>query len=230
MTARVWDQYDAYLFDIDGTLLNCTDAVHYFAFCDALSAIAGRPVNLDGVATHGNVDVAILRDAWGMAGISEEAWRPRLDDARKAMCAQVARNRDELHINVLPGVHEVLSHLKSQGAILAVATGNLAGIGEVKLEHCGLLPYFNFGGYSDQHESRAEVFRAAIEQARMLTSHDAAICVFGDTPADIEAARVNHVDVIAIATGIFDYDSLAALSPTRTLRTLTELSTSATAS
>ena len=24
--ARAWDEYDAYLFDIDGTLLHCTDA------------------------------------------------------------------------------------------------------------------------------------------------------------------------------------------------------------
>ena len=27
-----WDSADAFLFDIDGTLLNSRDAVHYFAF------------------------------------------------------------------------------------------------------------------------------------------------------------------------------------------------------
>ena len=43
---RAWDSYDAYLFDIDGTLLNCTDAVHYFAFCDTLTMLARRPLNL----------------------------------------------------------------------------------------------------------------------------------------------------------------------------------------
>ncbi len=39
--ARRWDAYDAYLFDIDGTLMNCTDAVHYFAFCEALGGWRG---------------------------------------------------------------------------------------------------------------------------------------------------------------------------------------------
>ena len=37
-----WDAYDAFLFDIDGTLLTCTDAVHYFAFCHVFESIAGR--------------------------------------------------------------------------------------------------------------------------------------------------------------------------------------------
>src|SRR5579875_452703 len=41
---RAWDEFDAYLFDVDGTLMNCTDAVHYFAFNDAISAVAGRPL------------------------------------------------------------------------------------------------------------------------------------------------------------------------------------------
>jgi phosphoglycolate phosphatase len=53
---RAWDEFDAYLFDIDGTLINCRDAVHYFAFCESLTRIAGRPMNLDGVVAHGNTD------------------------------------------------------------------------------------------------------------------------------------------------------------------------------
>ena len=73
---RAWDEFDAYLFDIDGTLINCRDAVHYFAFCEALTRIAGRPTNLDGVVAHGNTDVGILRDALHLAKVPDEAWRP----------------------------------------------------------------------------------------------------------------------------------------------------------
>ena len=223
MTVKAWDEYDAYLFDIDGTLLNCTDAVHYFAFCDALSSVAGRPLNLEGVTTHGSVDVAILRDAWTRAGVPEEVWRPRLDEVREQMCAQVERNRTDLRIDVLPGAPEVLQHLRERGAVLGVATGNLAGIGRVKLEHCGLLSSFDFGGYSDAFESRADVFAAAVEQARALTSPTASICVVGDTPADILAAQANGLDVIAVATGTFSYDTLLDVGPTHCLRSLVEL-------
>ena len=223
MTLRAWDEYDAYLFDIDGTLLNCKDAVHYFAFCDALSTVAGRPVNLDGVTTHGSVDVAILRDAWTLAGVPESVWRPRLDEARAHMVAQVQRNREDLRIDVLPGVREVLQHLRQRGAALGVATGNLEGIGQLKLEHCGLLEFFRFAGYSDAFENRPDVIRAALQQARAVTSNDASICVVGDTPADILAARANGLDVIAVATGTFPLEVLRENAPTHCLRSLLDL-------
>src|SRR6185503_10778846 len=50
---RAWDGFDAYLFDVDGTLLNCKDAVHFFAFRNALRTLSGRELNLDGVTAHG---------------------------------------------------------------------------------------------------------------------------------------------------------------------------------
>ena len=52
------------------------------------------------------------------------------------MCEQVTRNRADLRIDVLPGVPELLQHLRAQGKILGVATGNLAEIGRTKLAHC----------------------------------------------------------------------------------------------
>ncbi len=222
---RAWDKYDAYLFDLDGTLLHCTDAVHSIAFCDALTAVAGRPLNLDGVATHGSVDVAILRDGFLKGGVGEDVWRPRLTEIRERMCEQVRNNREELRIEVLPSARDLLGHLRGCGAILGTATGNLEGIGMTKLEHCGLLNFFDFGGYSDAHETRSSVFAAALKKARELTSEDAAICVFGDTPSDIEAARANGLDVFAVSTGVFSFEDLAAFGPTRCLHTLTELLT-----
>ena len=218
-----WDAYDAYLFDIDGTLLNATDAVHYFAFCEALTTLAGRPLNLDGVNAHGNVDNGILRDAFTLANIPDAQWRPRLAEIHQGMCAFVTRDQADLRLNVLPQVPEVLDHLRAKGAVLGVATGNLEGIGRLKLARAGLLDRFHFGGFSDAHEYRHDVFKAAVEQARSLTSLDANICVIGDTPVDIRAAQSNHLDVIAVATGIFSLEALQEASPTRAVATLAEL-------
>jgi phosphoglycolate phosphatase-like HAD superfamily hydrolase len=175
------------------------------------------------VVTHGSVDVAILRDAWALAGVPESTWRPRLDEVRRAMGSQVENNREDLRIDVLPGAREVLAYLRDRGAILGVATGNLAAIGVAKLSQCGLWEWFHFGGFSDAFETRADVFRAALEQARALTSPTASICVLGDTPADVQAAHANSLDIIAVATGIFSYDILAAENPTRCIHTLNDL-------
>ena len=220
---RPWDEYEAYLFDIDGTLMQCTDAVHYFAFCEALSAVAGRSLNLDGVVAHGNVDVGILRDAFQIAHVPEEVWRPRLAEMRSFMCGFVQQRSAELRINLLPQVREVLAHLRGRGAVLGVATGNLAGIGETKLAHCGLLPWFDFGGYSDAYEFRRDVFRGALAKARTLTGESASVCVVGDTPEDIRAAHANALPVIAVATGIYPYEQLLSEHPEWCVHSLAEL-------
>jgi phosphoglycolate phosphatase-like HAD superfamily hydrolase len=220
---RAWDEYDAYLFDIDGTLLNCTDAVHYFAFAEALGSLAGRPLNLDGITVHGNTDVGILRDALNLAGVPQEQWRPNLAATRDAMCRFVKERTQDLAITLLKGVVPVLKHLRARGAKLGVATGNLEGIGRTKLQHIDLLQYFDFGAYSDAYEFRSDVFRSGAEKARELAGGEAAICVFGDTPLDVQAARENRLDVIAVATGIFSYETLQAEAPDRCLHSLEEL-------
>ena len=56
-----WTAFDCYLFDIDGTLLNSRDAVHYYAFHRAVQTVFGLDFRLDGVPVHGNTDVGILR-------------------------------------------------------------------------------------------------------------------------------------------------------------------------
>jgi phosphoglycolate phosphatase-like HAD superfamily hydrolase len=42
---------------------------------------------------------------------------------------------------------------------------------------------------------------------------NASVCVVGDTPRDIEAARANRLPVIAVATGRSSFDELNELRP-----------------
>lgn len=220
---RRWDEYDAYLFDIDGTLLNCTDATHYFAFCSVLSSLAERPMNLDGVVAHGNTDIGIVRDALALAGIADDAWRPRLPQIRTRMCQFVKEHESELCIGPTPGVVEVLQYLRNKRAVLGVATGNLEQIGRLKLELGGLLQYFDFEAYSDEFESRADVIRYALRGIRRICMPNGALCIVGDTPADIRAAHLNGVDVIAVATGNYSIDELEAAGPEICVTSLQQL-------
>lgn len=218
-----WDAFDVYLFDIDGTLINCSDATHYFAFCHAMKQLSGRDLTLDGVVAHGNTDVGILRDAFTRGGIPESEWRPRLAEARTIMCDFVQSHQHELCTEVLPSVRELLSYLRTRGAKLGVATGNLERIGKLKLQNAGLLDLFDFAGWSDDHESRSDVFRATVTCARNLYGPVASMCVLGDTPADIVAAHTVGLPVIAVATGIFSYDQLTQEEPEACLHSFSEL-------
>jgi phosphoglycolate phosphatase len=223
VNGRPWDSFDAYLFDIDGTLLNCTDAVHYFAFCDTLRTVSGREMTLEGVTAHGNTDVGILRDALAVAGVNETEWRPRLLDIQKTMGRFVAQREAELCATALPSVHEVLAHLRARGAILGIATGNLEEIGKLKLKAAGLLDYFSIGGWSDRYEYRADVFGGAIELMRAATHPGAAMCVLGDTPADVLAAHVNDLPVIALCSGVYSHEQLMKTKPDLCLQSFEEL-------
>lgn len=219
---RRWNSYDAYLFDIDGTLLRC-GAVHYFAFCEALTALAGRPLNLEGVTTEGNTDIGILRDALTLANVPDEVWRPRAAETRAAMCQYVEQNREQLNATLMPGVLDVLEGLRKGGAVLGIATGNVEGIARLKLRSCGIEQYFQFAACSDEHEHRAEIFRCGLDKARSIAGAAATICVIGDTPADIQAAKGNGLDIIAVATGVHSFGELAAEKPTWCLKSLKEL-------
>ncbi len=220
---RAWDEYDAYLFDIDGTLLNCHDAVHYFAFCEALQTLSGMPLDLAGIVTHGNTDVGILRDALSRGGVAEAEWRPGLQVALDGMSRFVAEREEDLCAEPIPGIEEILKYLHERSAALGVATGNLEKIGWLKLKRAGLAHWFHFGGFSDRFEYRRDVFRAALEQARERAGNAALVCVVGDTPLDVQAAHDNGLDVIAVATGTFAFEQLAAAQPTRCVHSLTEL-------
>jgi phosphoglycolate phosphatase-like HAD superfamily hydrolase len=208
-----WDQYDAYLFDIDGTLLRDPGRVHYNAFSKACLEVLGHPLSLEPVTVAGSTDPRILRDAFAAAGIADETWRPHQPRLLEAICSAVEREAASMQLTIMPGVVDALRHLAAAGKWLGVATGNLESIGWLKLERSELRQHFTFGGFSDAHEQRADMIAAAAAAARKLAGAHASVVVVGDTPSDIEAARANALPVIAVATGHSSFDRLLEHPP-----------------
>ena len=208
-----WDGQDAYLFDIDGTLLRSRDRVHVDSFTATLQKVMGPAVTLEGVALAGNTDTSILREACAQAGISPDVLEPQLAAITDAICHNVARRKHEMQPMLMPGVEDTLQYLADRGAILGLATGNLEMIGWIKMERAGLREWFRFGGFSDQFPLRAELVGDAAKKARELARPSATVCVVGDTPRDIEAAHANSLPVVAVATGHFSFDELMQHQP-----------------
>jgi phosphoglycolate phosphatase-like HAD superfamily hydrolase len=208
-----WDSADAYLFDIDGTLLNSRDAVHYFAFRTAIRDVLGIEASIDGVPVHGNTDVGILRAVLQRAGMKDRAIDAHMPQIVSRMCAEVQQNREQLNPVLCPSILELTHHLQSRGKLLGAASGNLETVGWLKLETSGIKPMFAFGSFSFPRESRAEIFQHGIDLARRRLGEHASVTVIGDTPADIEAARTVGVPVIALATGIYSFAQLQACNP-----------------
>jgi phosphoglycolate phosphatase len=219
----VWDTQDAYLFDIDGTLIRSRDRVHYHAFAGAVLQVMGRELTLEGVTLSGNTDPGILRDAFQLARLEDAEWHPHLDRILDIMRSSVLSQREAMFVQVMPGVAAVLDHLQKKGLALGVATGNLEMIGWLKIELAGLRDKFTFGGFSDQYAVRSEMIAHAARLARDIAGANATVCVVGDTPFDVAAAKANSLPTIAVATGRYSFDELLETEPEVCTTTLQDL-------
>ena len=218
-----WDEQDAYLFDIDGTLLRSRDRVHFDSLVSTLRQVMGFEVSLEGVPLAGNTDTSILREACKRAGIPTEVVERQVTAILDGMCDSVAGRRNEVQPVLMPGVEPTLRYLAGRGATLGVASGNLELIGWIKIESAGIREWFRFGGFSDHFPARSELIGNAARKARELAGAEASVCVVGDTPRDIEAAHANGLPVIAVATGQFTFDALMAYKPEVCATTLADL-------
>lgn len=218
-----WRAADAYLFDIDGTLLNSRDAVHYWALHNAVREVFGLELDVTGVPIHGNTDVGIFRGFMEKCGVPETEWRPKLARLVTLICEEVERNAAGLRPQLCPSIRELIHELHARGKLLGVASGNLERVGWAKLTACGLKPYFSFGSFSDRNEKRDDIFTYALNEARRLLHRDASVYVVGDTPADIASAQANRLPVIAVATGIYETHELQAYSPEMCVPCCTDL-------
>ena len=209
----LWHAADAYLFDIDGTLLNSRDAVHYFAFHHALREVFGIDAKIDGVPVHGNTDIGILRAVLRRHGLADPEINAGIPQMIEQICEEVQRNAHQMRPELCPSICELLSYLEMKGKLLGAASGNLEPVGWLKLEKSGLKERFKFGSFSFPLELRADILRRGMEMARQHRGNAASVYIVGDTPADIEAAHAVKAPVIALATGIYSFVELMEFAP-----------------
>jgi phosphoglycolate phosphatase len=212
-TSFRWLDADAYLFDIDGTLLVARGLVHYHALNRAMRDVYGVETTIDGIAYHGKTDLGILRAALERAGVSGDIFESKLAMALDLVCSDVAANRVRMTTDVCSGIANVLAHLKSAGKLVGVASGNLETVGWQKIGIAGLQDFFSFGCFADHHENRADIFRTAVEEVKRRLGPGATVCFIGDTPEDIKAARQVNANIIAVCTGIYKAEELGSLEP-----------------
>lgn len=206
------------LFDIDGTLLN-TGGAGQAAMEAAIREELCTTEPIRDVGYAGRTDRAIIGDIFSYYGLelNNETRGRFVASYLRHLPAELSR-RPGL---VLPGVVEMLAHLHARDDVtLGLLTGNLLEGARLKLRHHGLVAYFDFalGAFGDTHLDRDDVARAA--WAAMRERHQGVTelkpeqtWVIGDTPADVRCGRAIGAKVIAVATGVYSREQLAATQP-----------------
>ena len=203
-----------FFFDIDGTLIRSGGAGRA-AMEAALTSAFEVDAPPEGVLFSGRTDLAIVADLLRASGV--EPSEDHIARCLRAYLEHLPRMLAERSGQVLPGIGPLLDHLAGRSQIaVGLLTGNVRRGARIKLKHYGLWHRFPFGGFGDRYTDRADVARAALEEARQQTASDVQpenVWVIGDSPHDVRCARAIGARAIAVATGIHTLDELAAEQP-----------------
>ena len=217
------------LFDIDGTLMRGAGPHHKNALIEGIRQITGRETTVDGISTSGRLDRDLIAEMLRAGGHSARAIRNSLREIMDAcQSAYVSSCNLDLSPFVCLGVGATLAELKTRGAALGLVTGNLRAIGWRKVELAGLREYFSLGAFAEDGTSRARLALVAARRARKegFVHSNARISLIGDHPNDVQAAKANGFQSIAVATGVIPLEQLAAEQPDILVRDLRELDVS----
>src|SRR5580658_709897 len=212
------------LWDIDGTLVymdRAGERALLLAIRDLYQRDLGDHLPVD---LKGRTDTSICRDliAWlRLADMAAEEAR-----LRAAYLTLLPATLKMVRPYVHPGIRAALDTVHAHPEIhQALLTGNLMEGARLKLSHLDLWKYFEFGAFADDSHIRDELGPFALKRAKEKLGIDfppERVFIIGDTPHDIACGKAIGAKTIAVATGAFSVEQLAALTPTHTFADLSD--------
>ena len=205
------------LFDIDGTLM-LSKGAGMRAMERAGKIVYGPTFTFEGITPAGGLDPMLVAMAAANQGISDvERHRDRFREQYRDELENELRVNAR-HLQVMPGIMTLLEDLRQRNdAILALLTGNFMITSRVKLDAASIpWDWFRFGAFGDDGETREDLPPVAMQRCAATTGHHVSpsdIIIIGDTPRDIECAQANGCLSVAVATGPYTLDELAAHDP-----------------
>jgi len=195
------------LFDIDGTLLE-TGGAGTRALNRAFERLFSISDAFRGIKMAGKTDLQIIKEALSLHGIDGSN-----GNLQRIMDMYVSLLKEEINNprkKLKPGVREILDIMIDSRLGTGLLTGNLRKGAEIKLGAFGLNSYFIDGAFGSDHEDRNQLLPIALERFRQKgfkVGPENSI-IIGDTPRDVECAKVHGARCIAVATGPYSIDEL----------------------
>lgn len=203
------------LFDVDGTLIRTEGtSPHSRAFRAAFKAVYGEECRFV-AGLHGMTDMQIFMTLAEHMGLGDSRPRELAEEACRLMVAlyQTPQEGDGHYVG-LPGVHALVERLATNGVLLGLVTGNTPEIARHKLAAVGLESSFAFGAFGSEAWDRSQLPPIAVARAEQLLGrpvYPRRVFIVGDTPRDVACALDNGYRSIAVATGNFTMEELAAV-------------------
>lgn len=216
--------FKAVLFDIDETLVH-TGGAGARSWAWAFDHLYGVPADIGEHTSAGETDPQVGRATF-TAVLGRD---PSRDELSRLYSKYLSHLSEDIWnapgYRVLDGVNDLLRSLSDAGVILGVISGAMEGAARMKMEPSKLNRYFVFGAYGSDSPDRAEITRQALGKAARLRGHELShdeVCVVGDTPRDIVAARAAGVTAVGVASGHYGTKDFTEAGADHILQSLTD--------
>jgi len=195
------------LYDIDGTLITAGGAGTR-ALNRAFHRLFGIEQAFRTISMAGKTDPQIMREGLQLHGLDH------LDgNVDKMIDNYLFFLKEEIENpmrHIMPGINESLALFGDKGMTIGLLTGNLEKGAKIKLTPFGIFDYFNSGAFGSDHEDRDALLPIAIgkykKQGLEFSPQDCFI--IGDTPRDVQCAKIHGAHCIAVATGPYSVEDL----------------------
>jgi phosphoglycolate phosphatase len=205
-------RFNAYLFDIDGTLLDSAADI-CGAIQQVLSTTAKPDVSFDYLKGYiGFHLLELFQDLFPDAS-------PEEIDAMIQCYRREYPAREHASTSVYPGVHEALDRLPG---LKSTATTKSSATTRIVLDRFGLIDHFQHVQGTDDFPCKPapDVLQRAMKG---IGANPCEVLMVGDSAADMEAGRRAGVKICAVTYGYGKRDDLARFNPDYWLSDLREL-------
>lgn len=209
------------LFDIDGTLISAGGAGTR-SMNLAFHALFGIRDAFKDIPMAGRTDPQIMKDGLKLHDLPYMNGNVGKMEAMYLEYLEHEINNPLRHLK--PGIKETLSVLHDMHVVIGLLTGNLEKGANIKLNAFGLNDYFLDGAFGSDDEDRDKLLPIAIRKlARKGFEFAPEDCiVVGDTPRDVQCAKIHGAHCIAVATGPYSKEILLNTDADIVIDSLTE--------
>ena len=195
------------LYDIDGTLVT-TGGAGVRSLNRAFDTLFGIRDAFKDIAMAGKTDAQIMKEGLSVHGF--QAMDGNLSKMEDMYLQYLREEIENPQRGIMPGIKESLDLFNQKGMALGLLTGNLEKGAKIKLGPFGLNEYFIDGAFGSDHEDRDELLPIAIRKFanRGLDFKPRDCIIIGDTPRDVQCAKIHGAQCIAVATGPYSKEAL----------------------
>ncbi|TNE72121.1 HAD family hydrolase [bacterium] len=209
-----------FLFDLDGTVLKVQNTI--------MAAIVDKSLTISGLEHEikSEKKFAGRTDKDIFYSFVDAENHERYHQLKEAYIQLMLNELKPEHVSLISGVQEACHWLVDSNLTWGLLTGNYERSGLQKVRCSGFPLPVSFGVFGDEYAHRNHLAASSLAKAEAHFGHaflPEELVIIGDTPKDIECAKVNGFISVAVSTGGYSKEELFACKPDFLIESLSEL-------